>query len=106
MPGTCRAGRPLDALAEGAGQRDWETPPSMCKPHHDAKTRRGRKAREDPSAPISRMFSVHAAPVAVVIGAGPAHGRLNQRGGALPGLLDSEVFVVQRRAHWIRPSDH
>ena len=22
----------------------------MCKPHHDAKTRRGRKAREDPSA--------------------------------------------------------
>ena len=44
------------------------------------------------------MFSVHAAPVAVVIGAGPAHGRLNQRGGALPGLLDSEVFVVQRQA--------
>ena len=36
--------------------------------------------------------------MAVVIGAGPAHGRLNQRGGALPGLLDSEVFVVQRRA--------
>jgi len=37
-------------LAEGAGQRDWDLLQSLCQPHHDAKTRRGRKAREDPSA--------------------------------------------------------
>ena len=37
-------------LAEGGDQRDWDLLQSLCQPHHDAKTRRGRKAREDPSA--------------------------------------------------------
>ena len=36
-------------LAEVGGQRDWDLLQSLCQPHHDAKTRRGRKAREDPS---------------------------------------------------------
>jgi hypothetical protein len=37
-------------LAEGGGQRDWDLLQSLRQPHHDAKTRRGRRAREDPSA--------------------------------------------------------
>ena len=37
-------------LAEGGDQRDWDLLQSLCQLHHDAKTRRGREAREDPSA--------------------------------------------------------
>jgi hypothetical protein len=46
-------------LAEGGGQRDWDLLQSLCQPHHDAKTRRGRKAREDPSAMTLRIKTTY-----------------------------------------------
>ena len=46
-------------LAEGGDQRDWDLLQSLCQPHHDAKTRRGRKAREDPSAMTLRFKTTY-----------------------------------------------